>query len=142
MSIISQDDNFFHLFYQKCDFKTLHNIRSFLFRPEVGTFAELKLQTENLLIKLKKQSKVPTSQLDANTSSSVSVGATETRPFWCLFGVCSSDDSCKQTSLTPTKHTRKHQRAHAETRQQAVAPPGGNKDFYSRDRCRNPSAWK
>lgn len=61
------------------------------------------------------------------------VRSAETPPFFHLFGVCSSDDSCKQHGLTPSKHPCEHQKAttHAKTWQQAVAPPGGNKDFNS-----------
>lgn len=104
----------------KKDFKTLYKI----------SFCSVFKWTR-LLIKLTKKSINQPAGCQHYSSSSVFVRVIKTHPFFCLFGVFSTDDSCKQTSLTPSKHPCERQgaRTHAKTWQQAVAPPGGNKDL-------------
>lgn len=124
-SINSQADGFFHHFFVVCftnkklDFKTQHTLRSFLFHPEVGKFAEFKLQTENLILKLKNKRKQPASWL-------------ATFPLLCLSELQKLILFCASLVFVHSSyHPYSHQRALAKSWQQAVAPPGGNKDFYS-----------
>lgn len=119
--------DFFAFFYeQKNNILRLCLRKNTPFRSILRRFAEFKLQTENFPLKLNK--KASTSRLVATMTilPPLFVWAADTCPLFCLFVVCSSEDSCKQTRS-------KQQRAgtHAWAWQQAAAPPGGNKDFYS-----------
>ncbi len=111
----------------KSDFKTLNKIKIFLI-PSWGGHVRIWVQTPNrkLASKTKKKKKASSSQLVSNIIIPLlCLSELQKLPFFCLFGVCSSEDSCKQTQ---SKHPSQHQRART---QKPVAPPGGNTDFYS-----------